>query len=111
MAYRRLEVLEEKGFLILRNYEGEIDASEWESLTYFDYKSGGDTNFAVLASATGDEETEPFWAHGKADKDGVWTANAEKAPTLRKWVENVGARFGRVRTIKPEPSTSLEEVT
>src|SRR5207253_2865105 len=41
----------------------------------------------------------------------VWTANAEKAPTLRKWVENVGARFGRVRIIKLEPSTSLEEVT
>jgi len=111
MAHRKLDILEETGFLILEPYEGEIDSTEWQSLTYFDYKSGGDTNFAVLASATGEEETDPFWAHDKPDKDGMWTPNAEKAPTLRKWVENVGARFGRVRIIKLEPSTSLEEVT
>ena len=111
MAHRKLDVLEEKGFVILEPFDGEIDTSEWESLRYFDYKSGGDTNFGVLASATGEEETDPFWAHGKSDKDGVWTPNAEKSPTLRKWVENVGARFGRVRIIKLEPSTSLEEVT
>src|SRR5437763_12895199 len=111
MGYRTLDVMEDKGFVILRKYEGTLDPAEWESLRYFDYKSGGDTNFAVLASATGEEETDPFWAHDKSDKDGVWTANAEKAPTLRKWVENVGARYGRVRIIKLEPSTSLEEVT
>ena len=111
MAHRKLDVLQEKGFIILKRFDGDLDPSEWESLRYFDYKSGGDTNFAVLASATGEEETEPFWAHGKSDKDGVWTSNAEKSPSLRTWVENVGARFGRVRTIKLEPSTSLEEVT
>jgi hypothetical protein len=111
MGHRKLDILQDKGFVILKPYEGEIDPSEWESLRYFDYKSGGDTNFAVLASATGVEETDPFWAHDKPDKDGVWTPNAEKSPTLRKWVENVGARFGRVRTIKLEPSTSVEEVT
>ena len=111
MAHRKLDILDEKGFVILKQYEGDIDPSEWEGLRYFDYKSGGDTNFAVLASATGEEETDPFWAHDKSDKDGVWTPNAEKSPTLRKWVENVGARYGRVRIIKLEPSTSLEEVT
>ena len=111
MAHRKLDVLQDTGFAILRPYEGDLDPAEWEPLRYFDYKSGGDTNFAVLASATGEEETEPFWVHGKPDKDGVWTPNAEKSPTLRKWVENVGARFGRVRIIKLEPSTSLEEVT
>jgi hypothetical protein len=111
VAHRKLDVLQDTGFAILRPYEGDLDPAEWEPLRYFDYKSGGDTNFAVLASATGEEETEPFWVHGKPDKDGVWTPNAEKSPTLRKWVENVGARFGRVRIIKLEPSTSLEEVT
>src|SRR2546430_12195269 len=111
MAHRKLDIMEETGFVILEPHDGDIDPSEWEGLRYFDYKSGGDTNFAVLASATGEEETDPFWAHDKSDKDGVWTSNAETAPTLRKWVENVGARFGRVRIIKLEPSTSLEEVT
>ncbi|MFN2544636.1 MAG: hypothetical protein ABR600_08725 [Actinomycetota bacterium] len=110
MGHRKLDIMEEKGFVILEPYQGDLDPSEWESLRYFDYKSGGDTNFAVLASATGEEETAPFWAHDKSDKDGVWTSNVEKAPTLRKWVENAGARFGRVRIIKLEPSTSLEEV-
>ena len=110
MGHRKLDVMQDKGFVILEKYDGTLDPAEWESLRYFDYKSGGDTNFAVLASATGEEETEPFWAHDKPDKDGVWTPNVEKSPTLRKWVENVGARFGRVRIIKLEPSTSLDEV-
>ena len=53
MTHRKLDVLDEKGFVILQPFEGEVDPSEWQSLRYFDYKSGGDTNFAVLASATG----------------------------------------------------------
>jgi hypothetical protein len=111
MAHRKLDILQEKGFVILRPYEGEIEPAEWESLNYLDWKSGGDTNFAVLASANGEDDARGFWEHGKPDKDGMWTVNAEKAPTLRKWVENVGARFGRVRIIKLEPSTSAEEVS
>jgi hypothetical protein len=107
----KLEILDDKGFVILRPYEGEIDPSEWEELTYLDWKSGGDTNFAVLASATGEDDARGFWEHGKPDKDGVWTVNVEKAPTLKKYVESVGARYGRVRIIKLEPSTSEEEVS
>src|SRR4029450_761181 len=111
MAHRKLDILNEKGFVILKQYEGDVDPSEWKTLRYFDYKSAADPTFAVLASAPGEEETDPFWAHDKSDKDGVWTRNAEKSPTLRKWVENVGARYGRVRIIKLEPSTSVEPVT
>jgi len=44
------------------------------------------------------------------DKDGRWTANAQKAPTLRDWVTSVGACYGRVRIIKLQPSTDYASV-
>ena len=111
MAHRKLDILQDTGFVILEPYEGDLHPAEWEQLTYLDWKSGGDTNFAVLASATGEDDARGFWEHGKPDKDGIWSPNAEKAPTLKKWVESVGARFGRVRIIKLETSSSEEEVS
>lgn len=99
-----LPVMEEKGFVVLKPYQGAVpDPSEWEPLEYVDWKSGGDTNFAILASANGDHDPRGFWEHGKPDKDGVWTDNVEKSPTIRKWVDSAGANFGRVRIIKLEP--------
>jgi len=50
-------------------------------------------------------ECAGFWDHGKPDKDGIWTSNREIAPTLCKYVEAVGARYGRVRVIKLNPSS------
>src|SRR5678815_3758468 len=76
-AHRRLPVLEENGFVQLRDYEGELDPAEWETMEYMDWKSGGDTNFAPIASALGEMECAGFWDHGKSDKDGIWTKNAE----------------------------------
>ncbi|MFN2581841.1 MAG: hypothetical protein ABR498_03760, partial [Candidatus Dormibacteria bacterium] len=109
MGYRKLEQLDEKGFVILRDYEGPaIPEQEWERLEYVDWKSGGDTNFAPLASALGQMECHGFWDHGKPDKDGIWTANREIAPTLCSYVEQIGARFGRVRVIKLNPSAEEE---
>ncbi len=75
-----------------------------------DWKSGGDTNFAILASATGEHDPRGFWEHGKPDKDGVWTDNIDRSPTIRKWVEAVGANYGRVRIIKLEPNTEEETI-
>ena len=90
---------------ILRDYDGPpIPPAEWEGLEYVDWKSGGDTNFAPLASALGEMECAGFWDHGKPDKDGIRTKNREIAPTLCSYVEAVGARFGRVRVIKLNPS-------
>lgn len=103
MGHYKLPILEKDGFVILKPYEKNIDPSEWESLEYMDWKSGGDTNFAPIASALGDLECAGFWDHGKPDKDGVWTSNAERCPSLVKWVTDVGANFGRVRIIKLEP--------
>jgi hypothetical protein len=106
--YVTLPVVERSGFVELAPYEGELDQKEWERLEYLDWKSGGDTNFAILASATGEHDPRGFWEHGKPDKDGVWTSNIEGSPTLRKWTENVGANFGRVRIIKLEPNTEAD---
>jgi hypothetical protein len=88
---------------LLTPVRGRDPRREWESLEYFDWKSGGDTNFAPLASADGELECRGFWDKGKPDKDALWTTNADKAPTLRRYVESIGANFGRVRIIKLEP--------
>jgi hypothetical protein len=109
MAHPKLDVLAEKGFVILRDYEGPaIPQTEWEGLEYVDWKSGGDTNFAPLASALGEMECAGFWDHGKPDKDGIWTANRAIAPALCAYVERVATRFGRVRVIKLNPSSEQE---
>ncbi len=68
-----------------------------------DWKSGGDTNFAPIATADGELDCRGFWDKGKTDKDAMWTSNAEIAPTIRDYVDGVGANFGRVRTIRLEP--------
>jgi hypothetical protein len=103
--HRKLDVLEDKGYVVLRDYDGPpIPESEWMNLEYIDWKSGGDTNFAPIASAKGEMECAGFWDHGKPDKDGIWTQNKEICPTLVSYVEQVGANFGRVRIIKLNPS-------
>ena len=70
-----------------------------------DWKSGGDTNFAPIATADGKLDCRGFWNDGdeRPDKDAVFTSNAQQCPTIATYVESVGANFGRVRTIKLEP--------
>ncbi|MFZ9392704.1 MAG: hypothetical protein ACO28P_02010, partial [Ilumatobacteraceae bacterium] len=57
----RLDCLAETGFVGLRRAPFDVPSTEWESLEYFDWKSGGDTNFAPLASADGELECRGFW--------------------------------------------------
>jgi hypothetical protein len=109
--HHKLTSLSETGFVMLQPYLGALDPGEWEGLNYLDWRSGGDTNFAVLASATGADDPLGFWEHGRPDKDGLWSVNARRAPGLCNWVTSVGARFGRVRVIKMQPSTTEAEVT
>lgn len=99
----RLDVLAERGFVVLSDAPTEIPAAEYESLEYMDWKSGGDTNFAPIASADGELDCRGFWDKGKSDKDALWTSNAEIVPGVREYVDGVGANFGRVRVIKLEP--------
>jgi hypothetical protein len=111
MSHVKLDVMAEKGFVVLNKYDGPaVSTDEWSGLEYMDWKSGGDTNFAPIASAFGEMECRGFWDHGKPDKDGIWTKNAEGSPTLVKWTENAGARYGRVRIIKLNPNTYEEAV-
>jgi hypothetical protein len=102
-AHFRMPVLAEHGVVELAPAPFEVPPSEWETLEYMDWKSGGDTNFAPLASADGELDCRGFWDKGKTDKDALWTVNAERTPTLKSYVESVGANFGRVRIIKLEP--------
>src|SRR5487761_2055705 len=104
MSHVKLDVMEEKGFVVLNDYAGPaIPLEEWSGLEYMDWKSGGDTNFAPIASAFGEMECAGFWDHGKSDKNGIWTKNAEICPTLVEWTKNVAANYGRVRIIKLNP--------
>ena len=105
MSYVKLPALEDKGFVVLRGWDKPVPPEEYLTMDYVDWKSGGDTNFAPIASAFGDMECAGFWDHGKPDKDGIWTANAKICPTLVEWTERIGVRYGRVRVIKLEPNT------
>jgi hypothetical protein len=103
--HRKLEVLAKRGYAILGDWRGPaIPQAEWESLEYMDWKSGGDTNFAPLASATGEMDCRGFWDYGKPDKEGIWTKNRDIAPSLVRYVQGIGGNFGRVRVIKLNPS-------
>ena len=106
--YTELPELAEKGYIVLDRCDLAIPPAEYEGLEYRDWKSGGDTNFAPIASAHGAIECAGFWDHGKPDKGGVWTSNAERCPTLVEWASRVGADFGRVRTIKLEPNVLVD---
>jgi hypothetical protein len=99
--------LEAHGFVQLRDLGSVVPEGEYTGLEYMDWKSGGDTNFAPIATADGELDCRGFWSkeNEHPDKDAIFTSNAEQCPTLRRWVEDVGANFGRVRTIKLEPQS------
>lgn len=100
----RMPVLEEKGYAIMKTLDiSHIPSSEWENLTYMDWKSGGDTNFAPLASCDGTLECKGFWENGKPDKHALFTPNTELCPNLMAYIRTIPANFGRVRIIKLEP--------
>jgi hypothetical protein len=103
--HTRLDVLAERGFAVLTDQDPPIADEEFLPLEYMDWKSGGDTNFAPVATADGELDCRGFWKPGeeRADKGGKWTANAPSCPALVEHVNTVGADFGRVRVIKLEP--------
>lgn len=103
----RLDVLAAKGYVALRNVDPPIADDEFRPLEYMDWKSGGDTNFAPIATADGELDCRGFWKPGdeRPDKGGKWTSNAPKCPSIVAQVEEVGADFGRVRAIRLEPQT------
>ena len=105
-----MPVLADTGFVALTDADFDVPSDEWLDLEYMDWKSGGDTNFAPLASADGQLDCRGFWDKGKTDKDALWTSNATVSPTLKSYVDAVGANFGRVRVIKLEPQDRDEAI-
>jgi hypothetical protein len=109
-SHPRLAALEASGVVVLSDADFEVPPAQYLALEYMDWKSGGDTNFAPIASADGELDCRGFWDKGKTDKDAIWTSNAEVVPAVRDYVESVGANFGRVRIIKLEPQTRDEAI-
>jgi hypothetical protein len=104
MAYEKLDIMKD-GYVVLKDRPTLVPEHEFIDMEYMDWKSGGDTNFAPIASAFGDLECAGFWDHGKADKDGIWTVNSKICPSLVEHVEKIGANYGRVRVIKLNPQS------
>jgi hypothetical protein len=94
-----------RGFVQLVDAPFTVPEAEYSELEYMDWKSGGDTNFAPIATADGNLDCRGFWNEGdeRPDKNAQFTTNARLCPTLSTYVESAGANFGRVRTIKLEP--------
>ena len=107
--YRMPKLEANGGYLRLKAYDGpEIPPEEYENLTYTTYSSDDATTFAPITSCTGELELKGFESYGKPDLDGVWTENAQKCPSIVKYVESIGARFGRVQLLKMKPNTMRE---
>lgn len=107
--YRMGDLEEAGGYLVLPPYRGpQIPPQEWLSLEYVTYPTDPSTFFAPLTSATGENVLRGFWDFDKPDLDGIWTSNAEKAPTLRRYVESLENRFGRVQLIRQDPNSLRE---
>ncbi len=98
-THTRLELLEQDGYVVLDRVGELPDPAEWEGLDYIDWVSGGDTRFAILASVNGDEREARYRFTERPDKDALWTPQADRSPSLKRWVEDCGARYGRVRVI------------
>src|ERR1041385_6792998 len=77
----RMPVLADTGFVALADADFDVPPEEYLALEYMDWKSGGDTNFAPLASADGELDCRGFWDKGKTDKDALWTSNGKLAAT------------------------------
>ena len=84
----RLDALAARGFVRLTDLPFEIPAAEYLDLEYMDWKSGGDTNFAPIATADGELDCRGFWSAGdeRPDKGARFTSNASKCPTIKQYV-------------------------
>jgi hypothetical protein len=107
--YRCPLVQDGNGHVTLRCYDGpQIPASEWESLEYTTYKSDPFTYFAPITSPTGKVEMIGAKEVNKEELECIPTPNAEKCPTIIKWLDSMGARYGRVQLLRMTPNTLRE---
>jgi hypothetical protein len=101
----RIDALAERGFVSLRPLDPPFPVEEWRDLVFMDWKSGGETRFAPIATATGELDCRGFWSEDdhRTDKGAKLTSNAVRCPTIVAWLRDVGADFGRVRVIELAP--------
>lgn len=95
--HHKLSILADNRYVVRRGRRGPppIAPAGWEPLACVDWKSGGDTSFAPLASATGDMDCRGLREHATPDKRGIWTSNRQLAPGLADYTERIGATIGR----------------
>ena len=72
----RLDVLADTGVVVLKDADFECPESEYLALEYMDWKSGGDTNFAPLATADGARGGPPGSGLERKDREGVWAGHS-----------------------------------
>ena len=84
--HTRLPVFKDKGFVVLSDLDPPIPDDQFLSLEYMDWKSGGDTNFAPIATADGQLDCQGFWKPGeeRADKGGILTVERRALPCHRR---------------------------
>ena len=87
---------------------GDSPARSTRALEFTTYPTDPNTFFAPITSATGQIELGAFGNFGKCDLDRGWTPNAEKCPTILKWLDSVGTRFGKVQLLRMTPNTMRE---
>ena len=89
----RLDVLRERGFVQLRDLPFDVPEHEYLDLEYMDWKSGGDTNFAPIATADGQLDCRGFWNKGdeRPDKGARFTSNADEVPDARRSTSRASA--------------------
>lgn len=102
--HARLPILEDRGWVKLRDFYPPIAEDEYLKLQYIDWKSGGDTSFAPIATADGTLDCFGFGRVGaeRSDKNGLLTCNTALCPTISSYVTSHGINFGRVRVIRLE---------
>ena len=81
----RPAALAQHGCVQLADAPFEVPEAEYLGLEYMDWKSGGDTNFAPIATADGQLDCRGFWNEGdeRPDKDAIFTSNALPLPDDR----------------------------
>lgn len=106
----RMPSIAKHGWAQLPDMSPLIPEDEYLSLIYQDWRSGGDTTFAPIATADGSLDCRGFWKNGSEhpDRDGIWTENALRCPSIVAAVDNLGAEYGRVRVIRLQPQDEQE---
>ena len=71
-----------------------VPEAEYLDLEYMDWKSGGDTNFAPIATADGQLDCRGFWNKGdeRPDKDASFTTQRRAVPDDRARTSRASAR-------------------